>query len=170
MKLFNAFIFFMTTYSTLFSMVEIPKCEENDLSKEVSIIINSVAKKAEDEFGIELIGSGASMPNNVFKKYNLSFRVEKSLNKAETKMLLSSIAKYTIQLSERSLIMNKYLKNRPFAVQNVSINLFFYRSDGHVFTYPNYCCAGLSEGIYDFRTLQNEDDFQYKTTEKEPYK
>lgn len=140
---------------------------DDELDTEVNRITGAVADKAEKEFGIKLEGCGASMPNNVFYKFNLSFRVEKPLNKIEIKKMLAEIARMTIDMSTASSIMKRYAADPVFDVNIVSINLFFYRTDGYVYTYPNYCCAGLSEGRYDFRTLENEGDFKYKTTETE---
>lgn len=166
-QLSKIFIFLLITSSLSAKILSYE--EEVNLEISVNKIMSKVGAEAENEFGLTLAGIGIGMPNNVVEKLTLSFNARIKLTKQEAKNILSTIANRLIFEANNNPLVFSQMKDSPFTVNNVSINIFFYDANGRRVFFPDFAVVDLSDGIYTFRTKDPNDPYKYKTRESEKY-
>ncbi|MFT4551700.1 MAG: hypothetical protein ACI9S8_000316 [Chlamydiales bacterium] len=151
----------------------IPSCsgDSHQLSEKESFgykIIGTTAKVLEKRYKLQVIGSGASMPDMV-RSLNIHFRIDRPIEKLEARKIIVDCASELIKNMNNSEVIRPYLQNYPVTSQNIEVTLFSYYPDGSRVYFPLVHSVAVRRGGIAFFTKDPEHEFGYKTEEYETF-
>ncbi len=135
----------------------------------VNATLTKGAKIIQNKYGLESIGSGASMPGGPIRKLNLSFQVKGPLPKDALRKLLILSARELVTLVTDNQEMQQYLYEPPFTIKNVQLIIFNHDKRNYESCYPNVSVAQISKGEFTYRYTDPDNTFVYKLSEAETY-
>lgn len=131
---------------------------------------NEIAKTLSKKYDMRVIGDYAALFERV-NELGLRFNINGPLSKDELRyILIGCIKEYLCYINSDEEI-RPYLKDYPFTSKNIDISIFVYGLEKKNFNlyYPEIAVASTYIGNLYYQTYGPENEFQYKTTEKETY-
>lgn len=99
----------------------------------------------------------------------LSFRVTGPLSKEELRVVfVDSVEMFLTMLNENEEI-RPFLKNYPYTIDGIDNTIFVFDKNGDKLFYPNISIVGNVRGKVKYVTNDKENQYKYKTEEKESY-
>ncbi len=159
--------FFLFLFSFSFSFI--PKFNLSNSEKQVNKTLNMAAKICRIKYKIHPMGEGASMPGDIVEKLFLSFSHEGSLSKDEIRKIVVGCIQELFNAASSNQELQEHLKEKPFKIENVQINLFVQSNDGSNLYDPNISVGNVRNGIITYLTNDPENEYKYKSEVTETY-
>lgn len=135
----------------------------------VNSILAQTAKIIKDKYNIKPCGMGVAMPGGPIKEVTLCFDTKYPYTKEQLReLLIKSSAELLRQMNENKEIQ-EFLKERPFAINNVEIVIYNHDENGFGLKDPEISVANISQGKLNYSTINPEDSFKYKNEYEENY-
>lgn len=133
-------------------------------------VIDSHAKSQKKKYGISLIGSGGSIPDNEIKEFIVHYVANYPMLLEEARSLYVQSVEELLVLINSNKEIQPYLENYPFSINNIEYNLSFWDPYSDRFDPPSVALVFLVRGnicyaFYDNRTGR----FTYEMDVREPY-
>ncbi len=156
----------LSACSLLYQGSDIPIIREEELVDET---LAKGAKIIQNKYGLEPIGSGASMPGGPIRKLNLSFQAKGPLSKDALRKLLILSARELVTLVTDNQEMQQYLYDPPFTIKNVQLIIYVYDKHGYDLFDPDIACAQLLKNVLSYATVDSSNIMGYKHEFVETY-
>lgn len=127
-----------------------------------------IAKEFKGKYNLNFIGLGQSVDAKFLKTLDLSFMLDKILNKDEGRKLVLKCAKELLNNINDFKDIQPFLADHPFLEKNLGITIYFHKDQKHTTTiYPDICCISLTDGLIFYRIRDPNPPHLYKFSEEE---
>ena len=124
-------------------------------------ILNRTAKSIEKKYNLKTMGTGTAMPGGIIKELVLAFGTKDTLSKSQLRFLLIQIANELLNQVNSNNNIQKFLEKSPFTIENVQIIIYNRDKHGSEVYSPEISTADISEGVFSYHTVNQNDTFVY---------
>lgn len=162
-------IFALLLCQTNYNGVEVVNpCNPVDYVKIVDQINAEVEKKISKRYRFKIL-LGYSKISDWLDTPLLQFQIVGPLTKEELRVLLIETTKEFLTAINSNEKLGPVLKKYPLPANGIDIGIRIVDKQGVVVYDPDVFLAGVSDGKLYFHTLDEDNPFEYKTTEMEDY-
>lgn len=132
-------------------------------------ILSKTAQSIEEKYNITPCGSGVSMPGGPVKELSLCFVTNNAYSKEQLRILTIKFAEELLNQVTQNDDIQKFLKERPFKINNVEIIIYNHDKEGRTLIDPDISDSQIIDGILTFSTKDPENTYRYKNKFLESY-
>jgi hypothetical protein len=107
--------------------------------------------------------------NGKFEYLELSFELFEILTQNQLREMLFDCSQVFLEKINSSEKVKPYLKNVPFTEKNIGIVFYISNRDNKDVKDPDFCCAAIDRGRFEYRTISDENPYRYKNKINETY-
>jgi hypothetical protein len=138
------------------------------IADEISEAVEAKMIERYKKYQLTVIGDVGGMAGGV-NLIGLSFRVTGPLTKEELRVIyVDSVEMFLYELNGNEEI-RPFLKKYPYTIDGVDNTIFVFDKNGGKLFYPNISIVGTVRGMVKYITNDKENQYKYKTEEKESY-
>ena len=137
--------------------------------KLVNIILENTEVIIEKRHHIKACGAGVAMPGGVVKELVLAFTTKGQFSKEHLRKLLIDCAQEMVLQAKLNSEIEDFMEKPPFSIKNVQIIIYNHDKEGRGLRDPEISTAQIAKEVLTYRTIDPEDEFQFKNEFKETY-
>jgi hypothetical protein len=153
----------------IFSFLGFNMQDFNQREKVVGTAVEHIQRCIEKKHHLKMIGIGSSQKDHKQTMIGLSFQKRQILTKNDCRKLIIECTEEILNLIHEDENLQKHLAFSPFSVENLEIRIFIVTPEGGDVFDPDIEVVSLINGIIAYKTVNPENHYQFKSTEKETY-
>lgn len=140
-----------------------------DYTKIVHKITSDVSKKLKKEMNLQCIGTGGGMMD-VIRCISVSFELNHEIDLAEARRVIIDVTETYLDAINGSKRVRPYLKNYPFTLDNLEIDIFVNKSRGKNVSIGEIACVAARRSLILYELYEpKEGGPSLKEFCEEPY-
>jgi len=162
----NIVVFFVVLSGCIFRTIEIKTTKAGHI---VHSLLDRVSDELQDKYQMIDYGTSIAMPEGVLNKLGLCFKIYRVVTIEEARSIVVDCTLKLLNEVNQDPAVRPLMREYPFTLDNITIALFMFQSDGRVVFYPDICIADSNRGFVGYKTKVPKKEYGYYSESRESF-